>query len=128
MAMAADAGHPSKAIGRRAALIVAALVLSGTAAWFAASWIDTGGDSTCGAVVHPDLWLSDNTSNRCQEVMAIRTTISAAILIGAVVLLVLAVRRRPTSLARAATILAISAAASVSLLVLNEVVRSDGAF
>jgi hypothetical protein len=110
MGIAATSGHRT-GLAPRAMLTIAALILLAAGTWFAASWVDTRSDSTCGAVIHPDIWLGDTTPNSCQGVMAIRSTISAA-----------------SSAARAATILAIALASSAAVLIVNELVRSDGAF
>ena len=63
MAIAADGGRRGALIASRTAVSVAAVVLIATGAWFATSWIDVESDSTCGAVVHPDVWL-ERTSLR----------------------------------------------------------------
>lgn len=127
MAIAATSGHRT-GLAPRAALTIAALILFGTGAWFAASWIDTGGDATCGAVIHPDIWLDDSTPNSCQGVMAIRSTISAATLAAGGASLYIAARRRLMTPARAAAILATAATTSAAILLINELVRSDGSF
>lgn len=125
--MPVAATTPRLALSPRGALTTAALILLGTGAWFAASWIDKG-DSTCGAVVYPGTWLDESVRNSCQGIMAIRTTITAAILAAGGALLYVAARRRPMTPARATTLLAIAVATSAAILVVNERVRSGGAF
>jgi hypothetical protein len=127
MAIAATTGHRT-GFAPRAALIVAAMILFGTGAWFAASWIDTGGDTTCGAVTHPDIWLNDSSPGSCQGVMAIRSTISAATLAAAGAALYIAARRRSVTPARAVAVLAVTVATSAAVILINEFVRSDGSF
>lgn len=124
MAVAASSWHRSGGVVR-AALAIAALLLVGTGAWFAASWIDTGGDATCGAVIHPSLWLDDR--NSCRGVMALRGTISAATIAAGGVLLYIASGRRALRAAWAAAILSVAAGTSAALLLINELVRSGGA-
>lgn len=126
MAIAATSGHRSGGAVPRATLAIAALLLLGTGAWFTASWIDTGGEATCGAVIHPSHWLADR--NGCRGVMALRGTIGAAtIAAGGAFLYIAAIRRAPAA-AWTATIFAIAAVTSGALLLINELVRSDGAF
>lgn len=126
--MAIAAGdHRTSGVAARGALAIAALLLFGTGTWFAASWIDAEQyDSTCGAAIHPQVWLDDSAPNSCQGVMAIRATIAAATIAAGGVLLYIAIRRRVTP-ALAVTVLTIAAVASAIILVINEIVRSDGA-
>jgi hypothetical protein len=123
----AAGGHRTREFAGRAALAVASLILLGTSAWFAASWIDTGDDSTCGAVIHPDIWLDDSTPSSCEGVMTIRATIGAATIAAGGALLYLAFRRRPVTPALAVTAMTVAVVASAAILVINELVRSDGA-
>lgn len=127
IAIAATTGHRTR-FAPRAALTIAALILFGTGAWFAASWVDTGGDTTCGAVIHPDIWLNDSSPDSCQGIMAIRSTISAATLVAGGAALYIATRGRPVTPARAAAVLAAAAATSTAVILINEFVRSDGSF
>ncbi|HVT75918.1 MAG TPA: hypothetical protein VHD87_02725 [Acidimicrobiales bacterium] len=126
MAHGAVSGRRSGVAGR-AALAAAALILLGAASWFAASWIDTG-DSTCGAVIHPHLWLGHTSPGGCQRLMLVRTAITAASIAAAGALLFVAARRRPTTPKRAAITLTVVAITSAALLLINELVRSVGAF
>lgn len=106
----------------------AGLILLGTAAWFATSWIDAGEDSTCGAVVHPTLWLSDDAPKTCGSVMAVRTAIAAATVGFAALLLGMAATSNvPRSITTTRVILVVSGAAALTMLVVNEAVRSGGA-
>ena len=125
--MAASRPPPTGAVAPRAAIAVAGLILLGTAAWFAGSWIDTGVDSTCGAVVHPSMWLGAGTPKNCGAVMSIRTAITVATAGIGGLLLYTAARKRVIASAAAASILAVTAASAVTMLVVNEAVRSGGA-
>lgn len=128
MATFASGGHRTVGIAPRAALAIAGLLLIGAGVWFATSWIDTSSDSTCGAVIYPSMWLDDAAPSECRTTMAIRWGISATVgIIGAGLLYIAAVARRPIAPARAATILAAAVATSTALLLINEAVRSDGA-
>jgi hypothetical protein len=127
MAIIAISGHRGLVVGSRAALALAVILLGGTGSWFAASWIDTGSDATCGAVIHPDIWLDDTAPDRCQGVMALRGAISAATIVTAGTLASFAARRRPLHTALAVSILTVVATASSAMLIINEAVRSDGA-
>lgn len=126
MAVAAGSRHRSGGGLPRAALAIAGLLLLGTGAWFAGSWIDTGGDSTCGAVIHPGLWLHDR--NGCRGVMALRGSVSAGTIAAGGALLWRAAVRRAFRPAWAAAILTIALVTSGALLLINEFVRSGGAF
>jgi hypothetical protein len=123
-----DAAGPDSQVLVRAAFVIAAVVVLGSGTWFATSWVDTGGDATCGAVVNPGIWLETGAPHHCRSVMAVRGTITAASLAVGGSFVYLAIRSRPTPPLRAATALAIAAVATSALLVINEVVRSDGAF
>lgn len=121
--------RPTVGVASRAMMACAGLVLLATAAWFATSWIDTGEDSTCGAVIHPTMWLSDDAPKSCAAVMAVRTAIAAATIGFASLLLGMAASANvPRSIATARVILVVSCAAALTMLVANEAVRSDGAF
>ncbi|MBA2496507.1 MAG: hypothetical protein H0V33_05335 [Acidimicrobiia bacterium] len=94
MAMVAPSDGTPTAVPR-VALAVAAVLLVGTGLAFAASWIDAGVDSTCGSVIHPDVWLHESVRSRCRAVMLARCAISAAALAAGVGTFYLSLRRRP---------------------------------
>lgn len=123
MATAATSGHRGEA-ALRASLVLAALILFGTASWFAASWVDSRTyDITCGSVFHSDIWLH---SRSCQRVMVARGTISTSLVAGGGVLLYLGLRRRPVASAFAIAAVAISVVSCGAILIVNEAVRSGG--
>lgn len=126
MAVAAGSGHRSGGGLSRAPLAIAGLLLVGTGAWFAGSWIDTGGDSTCGAVIYPGLWLYDR--NGCRGVMALRGSVSAGTIAVGGALIWRAGVRRAFGATGAAAILTIAVVTSGAMLLINELVRSGGAF
>ncbi len=107
--------------------MVGGLLLVGAAVWFATSWIDTGGDATCGSVVRSSIWLDQYAGSGCARVMSIRAFVAAATFLSGVALVVAALARWPRVLARAWPILAASVGVCVVLLVVNEIVRSGGA-
>lgn len=110
------------------ALGVAGLLLIVTAAWFAASWIDTSYDSSCGAVNYPSMWLGDDAPDACRTTMAIRWSISLTVgLVGVFLAYFAAISAPPFVRRNAGRILVVAIATSALLLLVNESVRSDGA-
>ena len=127
MTIAAAGGPRLTIVGARAALGLAAVVLAAAGVWFAASWIDTGGDDTCGAVIYPGMWLDDSVRGSCQGVMALRAGISVVAVATAGSVGYLGARRRTITRAAASAIFLSALAASVIMTLINEAVRSDGA-
>lgn len=125
MSVAAVSPRDSHA-GRRVGLVLAAVSLASVSAWFAASWIDAGYDSTCGSAVRPNIWLGAYLRDQCEPVMWTRVAISAALATAALVLLVGTARSWRGLLNRAWMILVGTIGLSALIVVVNEVVRSGG--
>ncbi|HEX4868353.1 MAG TPA: hypothetical protein VFV32_12130 [Acidimicrobiales bacterium] len=108
--------------------VLTGLLLLATALWFAASWVDTaGGDSTCGSVLRPTLWSGETAPNSCSPVMPVRAAIAAATAAAGLVSGWIGVsRRRIVSSNAAMLVLATAIVGATILLVVNEMVRSDG--
>jgi hypothetical protein len=110
----------------RASLVMAALILVGTACWFAASWVDSRAyDTTCGSVVRPEIWRQEANPS-CQRVMVARAAVSAALITGGGALLYLGLRRRRCTPGFAIAAVTMTVLACGVILVVNEVVRSGG--
>jgi hypothetical protein len=116
--------HPH--YGRRVGLALAAVSLASVSAWFAASWIDTAYDSTCGSAFTPSIWLGASVRDRCEPVMGSRVAIAAVLAIAAVILLVGAARSWRGLLNRAWAILAACIGLGAVIVTVNEAVRSGG--
>jgi hypothetical protein len=126
MTAAAMSGHRSDSIALRALLVVAALIVLGTASWFAGSWVDSHTqDTTCGSVIQPRVWIHQ-TNSGCERVMIARSTVSAVLVVGGGALLYLGLRKRPLTRRLAIAVIAVSVVACGVILIVNEVVRSGG--
>ena len=122
----ARVSRPHPQCGRRVGLAVAAASWALVSAWFAASWIDTGYDSTCGSAFRPSIWLGAYVRDRCEPVMWTRVAIAGVLAIVAVLLFVGAARSWRGLLSRAWAILAATIGLGALIIVLNEAVRSGG--
>lgn len=125
MATATDQ-RTSSATGDHAMVALGGLILIGTAIWFASSWIDTGSDSTCGAVIHPGMWLGDNTPNNCAPIMTTRALISGAAAAAGACLLYATATTKQRLLDHSRTVLSTATAFAIVLVIINEAVRSGG--
>ena len=126
--MAAAHADDSRAanVWPRIALGVAALILVGTAALFAASWIDSRTyDITCGSVTRPRMWFGNHS---CQRVMTFRGAVSAVLVVGGVAFGCVALLRRRVTAGFATKVLIAVIVTCAVILVINEAVRSGGGF
>lgn len=105
--------------------MLSGVLLLATVAWFTASWIDIG-DSTCGAVVYPDMWL-DGTPQGCRGVMALRAGIALALATAGVVVSWIGIRGRRANGGAAGALFTATVLVGAAVLWINEAVRSDGA-
>lgn len=121
--------EPSTAgISPRITIAAAGVILVLAGAWFAASWIDTAYDATCGAAIYPGMWLEDDAPAACRLTMMSRSVIAGVAVITGLALVGLGCSRRRTLWRHANRVLALAVLGSGALIFVNEVVRSDGAF
>ena len=110
-----------------AVLLGAGLLVVAAGVWFAVSWVDTGNDSTCSAVVYPDVWISGGLAGRCRGVMLLRSGVVALLLVSGLVLAWLGLRERTLTAGAAIKVGIVSLMTVAVILAINEVVRSGGA-
>jgi hypothetical protein len=111
----------------RVVLLAAGVLAAAAGVWFAVSWVDTGYDSTCSAVVYRDVWISGRLAGRCRGVMLLRSGVVAFLLVGGLVLTWLGVRDRALTAGAVIKVGIVSLMTVALILVINEVVRSGGA-
>ena len=73
-------------------LVLLGLALAAGAIWFAAVWIDTG-DSTCGPVLQPSMWVTDDAPRGCRGTMGLRSGVSLLLATSGIAFVVIGLRR-----------------------------------